>query len=141
MQSLGLKFFRDTKVRSENKISIPKPVLTFIKNESSEELVEYRWTYDNRNDTLLISAEGTRHEEISKLKVTIDHHNGKQTKVPEPARNKANIEEGDCLYLWTHNQMAEAGAPSIFVWKLERLEGLMIETMSSMSESELFPNF
>jgi hypothetical protein len=88
-----------------------------------------------------MSAEGTRHEEISKLEVTEDHQAGKQTSVPKDAKDKANIEIGDFLYLWTHNQMAEAGAPSIFVWKLERLEGLMIETMSSMSESELFPNF
>lgn len=141
MESLELEFFYQTEVRKEWNVNIPVEVFNFIKEESSEESVEYRWNYDKRNETLLISTEGTRHEKISKLETTIDHQAGGRTSIPEDVRDKVDIKIGDNLYLWTHNRMAEAGAPSVIVWEFDQMEELIFKKMASMSKSELFPNF
>jgi bifunctional DNA-binding transcriptional regulator/antitoxin component of YhaV-PrlF toxin-antitoxin module len=141
MDSIQIEFICQTKITEQYEINIPQDAHEFIQECSSEDSIDYFWNYDTRNDTVLISPEKPRMEAIDKLQKTDDHHVGGRTCVPKPVRNKLGFELGDSLYLWTHNKMNQAGAPSVVVWDFSRMENIFLERVETMSEDELFPNF
>jgi hypothetical protein len=141
MASPEVEFMCQSKIKQQFDIDIPPEVFNSIQEYSSEDSIEYIWNYDTRNDTVLISPEKPRFEDINKLKGTIDHQTGGRTTVPKPVKKKYELEVKDNLYFWTHDMMCRAGAPSVIVWDFDRIQGLFQEVISSMSEEELFPNF
>lgn len=141
MDSLQVEFVCQTKITEQYEINVPQEVLKFTQECSSDDSIEYYWNYDTRNDTLLMSPEKPRTEGVNKLKSTDDHDVGGRTCIPKPARKKLGVELKDHIYLWTHNMMDKAGAPSVIVWDFNQMENLFLDTLMTMSEDELFPNF
>ena len=141
MGPVKLKFLHETQITEQYKLNIPDEVHEFLTDCSSEDSLEYIWNHDTRNDTLLISCEKSRIKEIEKLDDSDDHQVGARTTVPDDVVNKFEFEIGDFLYLWTHNLMDTAGAPSVFVWEFEQIENAFLKPVTEMTEEQLFPNF
>jgi hypothetical protein len=53
-----------------------------------------------------------------------------------------DVEQGDCIYLLTHDDMKKAGTTSVFVWDFDRIERALL-SVSSMEDTVFsrLPNF
>ena len=141
MGPVEIEFVHETQITERYRLNIPEDVHRFLTDCSSEDTLEYIWNHDTRNDTLLLSCEKSRIEEVNKLGASDDYQSGGRTQLPDGVKHEFEFEIGDHLYLWTHNLMDTAGAPSVFVWEPEQVESLFLEPVATMPEDQLFPNF
>jgi len=141
MSADELEFLYQVELTSKLYFHIPEEVHRFLQSNQNKQDTEYHWNYDEESG-MMISVYSGREKRSDWLGSTSWDSSGSRIKMPKEAAEAIEVEQGDCIYLLTHCDMENAGAPSVFVWSFDKIEQalLSVPSMEDTVYSRL-PNF
>jgi hypothetical protein len=142
MSADGLRFLYQVELKSKLYFHIPEKVHSYIQSDDSNQEAKYHWNYDEESRMMMISVHSGREERSEWLGATRWDSSGSRIKMPKEAAAIMDVEQGDCIYLLTHDDMKKAGTPSVFVWDFDRIERALL-SVPSMEDTVFsrLPNF
>jgi len=127
-------------VTSQNLLTIPTKVqdLIFPEDINPEDKVYYWYLHETESDKYIYISKHSPREENSR---TIDHteaHSGSpnRTSIPDEVRHKMDINKGDMLYFFAHDETKESENPSVAIFTEDQMTSKIDLGIESSSDDD-----
>jgi len=132
-------YLESTQVNAQHLLTIPTEVqnLIFPYGENTHNKVYYWYIHKTENDEYLYISNYTPREENSETIGSSEEHSGShRTSIPDKVIDRKNINEGDKIYFYAHDETKESENPSVAIFTEDQMTSKIDLGIESESDDD-----